>query len=153
MKSISYLLTFLLFCLPFTAKAELSLDDLIGVYTIKSDESILYTYEGIKVEYILAISKKKTSTGENIIGMSEIFKQVTDDGKEIVIEKLECQGIADLKFGVITSNISCKNGASFEQRVRLSDAEGNILNGKFSAPVFSSLYGTELVMNFSKQDL
>lgn len=151
MKIVSSFLTFILLCFPLLSRAELILDDLAGVYSITSDAPILYGYEGIKVEYTLAVSNKKTARGENIIGLNEIFKQVTDDGTEVVIEKLECQGIAELNLGIITSNVSCKNGTSFEQRVRLLEATGEVQSGEFSAPVYSSLYATEIIMKFKKK--
>lgn len=57
---------------------------------------------------------------------------------------LECEGSATLVNDMLTSEVTCDNGASFTQRVNLSGVSDL---SEFSAPVYSSLYGMEVVMN------
>ena len=61
--------------------------------------------------------------------------------------KLECSGKAKLKADVLTSEVKCEDGQEFTQRINLKNVKSF---GKFSALVYSSLYGQEVKMNFEK---
>lgn len=61
--------------------------------------------------------------------------------------KLECSGKANLKSDILTSHVKCEDGQEFTQRINLKSVKSF---GKFSAPVYSSLYGQEVEMNFEK---
>ncbi|MFT6631517.1 MAG: hypothetical protein ACJAS4_001466 [Bacteriovoracaceae bacterium] len=58
-----------------------------------------------------------------------------------------CTGAAVIEDQVLTSEVTCENGATFTQRV---DFEGINNFEEFSANVYSSLYEAELPMNFKK---
>lgn len=60
---------------------------------------------------------------------------------------LECAGKASLKSDLLTSKVTCTNGQSFTQKINLKDVKNY---NKFSAPVYSSLYEQEIVMNFER---
>lgn len=61
--------------------------------------------------------------------------------------RLECKGKATLKNDILNSKLTCENGASFVQKIDLSNVESFV---KFSANVYSSLYEMEAEMNFEK---
>ena len=58
---------------------------------------------------------------------------------------IKCTGKATLEAAILKANLKCENGAEYEERVNLS----NVTNlSRFKAPVFSSLYGFEIELNF-----
>lgn len=60
---------------------------------------------------------------------------------------LDCKGRGTLSGDVFRSDLACQNGMSFNQTIQL----GQVKNlSRFSADVFSSLYGQTLRMNFEK---
>jgi hypothetical protein len=61
--------------------------------------------------------------------------------------KLECSGKAGIKADILSSKVKCEDGQEFTQKINLKGVNSF---GKFSAPVYSSLYGQEVVMNFEK---
>jgi hypothetical protein len=130
--------------------AEFKLRDLSGIYSVTPVSPIAYLEDGMTFEYQLAISTNQDEFGHNIIGLNEVFKKVLDDGTETVLGELKCSGVAIMnKDHLVTANISCDNHKTFEQRINLADV-ANPLAAEFQAPVFSSLYGMELEMNFKK---
>ncbi len=79
--------------------------------------------------------------------------EISPDGRVELTEKspfgeLTCSGYAVIQQNVLVSNVVCLNGSTFTQTVDFS----NVLNfDDFSAPVYSSLYGNELFMNFKRE--
>lgn len=73
--------------------------------------------------------------------------ELSEDGPQGVAH---CAGQAQLEGGILESELKCFNGASFEQQINLSQVEDF---SSFSAPVFSTLYGVEIEMNFEKVEL
>lgn len=73
--------------------------------------------------------------------------ELAEDGPQGVAH---CAGQAELQNDILESELKCFNGASFGQKINLSQV--NDFNS-FSAPVFSSLYGVEIEMDFEKVDL
>ena len=130
--------------------ANLTLSQMVGVYTLTPVSQITYLEEGMTIEYKLAISVKQDEFGHNIIGLNELFKNVLPDGSETVLGELKCTGIANMSpEKLITVTVMCNNDKSFEQRINLADVK-NPLNNEFTAPIFSSLYGMEVEMKFKK---
>lgn len=79
--------------------------------------------------------------------------EINADGTVFFIEsspmgEFSCEGEATLKNNIIESSMKCENGAEFSQQVDLTEVTD--LN-EFSAPVFSSLYGATLEMDFVKE--
>lgn len=60
---------------------------------------------------------------------------------------LECKGKGAIKGDVLESVVKCTNGSNFTQRINLKNVKSF---SKFSAPVYSSLYEQEVVMNFER---
>ena len=58
-----------------------------------------------------------------------------------------CEGMATIKKDLLTSEVQCDNGAVFTQEINFAGIE---LASEFQAPVYSSLYDAEAVMNFTK---
>lgn len=75
------------------------------------------------------------------------------DGSVILVEKspygtIKCQGQANLSADkVLTSEVTCANDLSFFQKIDLSKVTKL---KSFKAPVYSSLYDAEVVMDFVK---
>lgn len=60
---------------------------------------------------------------------------------------LECKGKGTISADVLESAVECTNGSSFTQRINLKNVKSFT---KFSAPVYSSLYEQEVIMNFER---
>ena len=148
MKSVVYI-AFLLFSVS-AMSANLSLGQMVGVYTLTPISQITYLEEGMTIEYKLAISVKQDEFGHNIIGLNELFKNILPDGSETILGELKCTGVAIMSpEKLITATVICDNDKSFEQRINLADVK-NPLSDEFTAPIFSSLYGMEVEMKFKK---
>lgn len=149
MKSITYVM-FCLFSFSAFAASGVVLDDIVGVYNLKSVKQVPYLEAGMTVEYKLGISKKKDSLGDNIVGINEIYKRQLPDGTEIVLSELKCEGTATLDQSlVMNANVTCENESSFEQRLTFTNIK-DLKSPVFTAPVYSSLYGQEIDMVFKK---
>lgn len=149
MKSITYIVIFL-FSSSLLANTQLKLDDMVGVYNMKAMKQVPYLEAGMTIEYRLGISKKKDSLGDNIVGINEIYKKKLEDGTEIILSELKCEGTATLDQNlVMNANVSCENDSSFEQRLTFTNIK-DLKSPVFTAPVYSSLYGHEIDMVFNK---
>ncbi len=60
---------------------------------------------------------------------------------------LECKGKGAIKNEILESVVNCTNGATFTQKINLKGVKNF---NKFKAPVYSSLYEQEVVMNFER---
>jgi hypothetical protein len=101
----------------------LTLGDLVGKYSVTSDL--------IPVNNIITIDKKGAVTlVENSVHGA-----------------MSCTGNSTFAANKISSKMTCANGASFEQSINLSKVTN--LNS-FQAPVYSTLFGQEIVMKFTK---
>lgn len=149
MKSMTYIVVSLLSFSTFAAN-NVKLDDIVGVYNLKSVKQVPYLETGMTVEYKLGISKKKDSLGDNIVGINEIYKKQMPDGSEVVLSELKCEGTATLDQELImNANVTCDNESSFEQRLTFTNIK-DLSSPVFTAPVYSSLYGQEIDMVFKK---
>ena len=77
---------------------------------------------------------------------------ITTQGKVTLFEKsidgnFTCKGNATMTNNVVNSSVKCENGMSFSQEINLSTVT-NL--SQFSAPVFTSLLGQTVPMNFKK---
>ena len=77
---------------------------------------------------------------------------ITAQGKVTLIEKamegnMTCKGNATISNNVVNSTVKCENGMSFSQEIKIGDVKDF---KKFTAPVFTSLLGQEIQMNFKK---
>ena len=123
---IKNILSFSIILLGFTTAhaANFKIADLVGKYVI--------THPQFPVVNEVTITKRGTVT------LVEKSKAGT----------LACRGKAKITENVLESNVTCKkseNKIQFTQRINLKDVT-DLKN--FSAPVFSSLYDMELIMNF-----
>lgn len=97
------------------------------------------------------VSGKYSATSDNIPVKNIIT--IDSKGKITLVEKsvhgapLVCNGKAVLRKNLIKSKLTCVNGFSFEQVINLSGVTN--LNS-FSAPVYSTLFGQEVMMTFKK---
>lgn len=60
---------------------------------------------------------------------------------------IDCKGKATIASDVLSSDVTCTNGQTFTQKINLKGVKNY---SKFSAPVYSSLYEQEIVMNFER---
>ena len=104
---------------------EISLGDIAGVYSI--------THPELPVENLVELS----DTGEVFLIEESPFGDLT------------CEGNANISSGVLESVVECGNGVSFTQSIDFSEVD-EFTN--FQAPVFSTLYGIEMIMNFERLD-
>lgn len=86
-----------------------------------------------------------------------VINEVTIDANGLVtlIERSQgfdfvCKGEASLENDMVESEMSCPGGISFEQRINLTNLDAEDLDESFTAPVFSSLFGMEIPMNFKR---
>ncbi|MDD4974882.1 MAG: hypothetical protein PHY93_11060 [Bacteriovorax sp.] len=101
----------------------LSLNDLVGKYEVSSNL--------IPTTNIITLDSKG--------GITLVEKSVHG--------KLNCKGTSKLASNKIASKLTCENGLSFEQEINMS----NVTNfNAFTAPVYSTLFGQEIPMNFKK---
>lgn len=109
-----------------------SLSTVVGATTLKDlAGSYKITHPDIPVLNIVTISAK------GAVALTE----------QSPYGRIECKGKATLKNDILNSKVTCDNGASFVQKIDLS----NVKNfNKFSANVYSSLYEMEAEMNFEK---
>ncbi len=115
---------FTLITLTFTQFASAaSLSDLVGGYKITHAQIPALTVVSIKADGSVKLTEQSP------------------------YGKLECKGKATLKANILTSKVKCEDGQEFSQKINL---KGVTTFSKFSAPVYSSLYGQEIVMNFEK---
>ncbi|MCM2350920.1 MAG: hypothetical protein NDI69_12935 [Bacteriovoracaceae bacterium] len=106
-----------------TVAGAATLKDLAGSYKI--------THPDLPVMNIVTIS------AQGAVGLTE----------QSPYGRIECKGKATLKNDILNSKVTCDNGASFVQKIDLS----NVKNfNMFSANVYSSLYEMEAEMNFEK---
>ncbi len=78
--------------------------------------------------------------------------EIDKDGNIVLVEtspygEFTCSGTAVIADDILTSEVTCENGVSFNQRVDLSSVNQY---DAFTAVVYSSLYDQELPMNFRK---
>lgn len=59
----------------------------------------------------------------------------------------KCEGQATINDELLTSEVTCENGAAFTQEI---DLTGVTIADTFEAPVYSSLYQAQVVMTFTK---
>jgi hypothetical protein len=93
----------------------------------------------------------KYSVSSDIIPVNNIITIDSKGGVTLVENSvygaLSCKGTSTLAANKISSKMVCANGSSFEQVINLT----NVTNLKsFSAPVYSTLFGQEIVMKFNK---
>lgn len=149
MKSITYIVILLLSS-SVLAGTQVKMDDIVGVYSLKAMKQVPYLETGMTIEYKLGISKSKDALGDNIVGINEIYKKTLEDGTEVVLSELKCEGTATLDQNlVMNANVSCENDSSFEQRLTLTNIK-DLKSPVFTAPVYSSMYGQEIDMVFSR---
>lgn len=115
----------------------------------------------LALSFLVTSSFASAATINNIVGSYKISNPdfpvltivtITANGKVRLTEqspygKLECSGKAKLKSDILTSEVKCEDGQEFTQRINLKNVKSF---GKFTAPVYSSLYGQEVEMNFEK---
>ena len=151
MKSIIYLM---IMGLSFSSLAHaLTLDELAGIYKAVPKTQLAYLDDGISIEYKIAISKSHDEFGHNIVGINEYIMKKLEDGTRIKIAEVKCQGTAELTSDLLlTSNVSCENNSQFEQKINLADVKDPQAK-TFEASVFSSLYGSEIMMQFTRTQI
>ena len=89
---------------------------------------------------------KASLRGEPIVNYISLMA----DGTVILIEespqrKMKCLGTATVEKGIVESHMACDNNLSFVQRI---DLNGVADFSKFTALVYSSLYGMKIEMDF-----
>ncbi|MFT6631488.1 MAG: hypothetical protein ACJAS4_001437 [Bacteriovoracaceae bacterium] len=130
----------------FAMAEEVSFNQLIGSYSVESMEPIEVLGEGVSIRHHV-----KLSANETIALVESIVQNL--DGNETVLMRMECAGSALLdNTQTLISNVICTNGEEFMQRVDLSKVQ-DITSARFTAPVFSSLYGMTVKMVFTKKSL
>ena len=96
----------------------------------------------------IAGSFKATSTEFSVLNIVTISAQ--GDVKlteQSAYGRLECTGKGTLRADILSSSLKCEDGQTFNQRINLK----NVKNfNKFSANVYSSLYGQEVELNFER---
>ena len=123
MKSLILLTVVLLSSVSFGQIRGLSFANLAGTYEA--------TATGLPIKTTLTI---------NVHG--DITLVETSGGRSF-----HCTGKARLDNGIVSSSVVCTNDARFDQRINLSNIS-NLRN--FQAPVYSSLFGTEVLHNFRR---
>ena len=140
-------LIFLFTCLlasNFVLAEEISFNQLIGSYSVESKEPVEVLGEGVSIRHDV-----KLSANETIALVESIVQNL--NGNETVLMKMECVGSAILdNTQTLISNVTCTNGEEFMQRIDLSKVQ-DISSARFTAPVFSSLYGMTVEMVFTKK--
>jgi hypothetical protein len=117
-------LAILLIALSFSQFASaVTLQELAGSYKI--------THPDLPVVYIVKISSK----GNVALTESSPYG------------KLECTGKGKLSKDILSSSVKCADGQEFAQKINLNGVK-NLK--RFTATVFSSLYGQEVEMNFER---
>ena len=117
----------------------------IGIFTF----ALLFTTHAFA--YTLSdIAGKYEITSEAIPAAN--IMTITATGKVTLLEKsmegsLTCKGNATLTNNVVNSTVKCENGLSFSQEIKIGEVKDL---KQFTAPVFTSLIGQEIQMNFKK---
>lgn len=124
--------------------SNISINDLIGNYSVISKDQIAVFGKGVKIQYEFNVSQNET------IRLVEKVVQ-TLEGKDTELMRMECAGPVVIDHSqVLISRVVCTNGEEFIQRIKLSNIP-NIFQSEFVAPVFSSLYGMEVEMIFRRK--
>lgn len=140
----------LTFSTSLLAQTQVHIDDLIGVYDLKALKQVPYLEAGMTVEYRLGISSKKDALGDNIIGLNEIYKQKLEDGTEIFLSEVKCEGTASIGAdSVMNTSVKCENDSSFDQKLTFKNVS-DLKAGEFTASVFSSVSGQAVDMVLKK---
>lgn len=128
-----------------------NLDQMAGVYEVKPKSQIPYLQDGMSIEYTAAISKNKDEFGHNIVGLNEYIRQNLPDGTSLNMAELKCAGSAHMDENqIVNVTVACPdNNSNFEQKINLSNVK-DLESEKFEAPVYTSLYGVEIMMVFTK---
>lgn len=84
------------------------------------------------------------------------FVSIEEDGLVDMLEMteygpMECVGTAVVKDYLVTTTVNCQNGMEFIQKINLEDVD--ISGETFTAPVYSSLYQMELMLNFERVEI
>ncbi len=124
--------------------SDFTLEQLSEKYKVTSQDPRIELGPGISVHDEVSINPDGT-----IILIQNIV-QTAEGQAPYILESVSCAGKATLEAGLLTSNVTCQNGSDFSQVIDLNNIKGDFADGKFSAPVHSSLYNLTAQMDFEK---
>ncbi|MGZ3789820.1 MAG: hypothetical protein ACXVLQ_14925 [Bacteriovorax sp.] len=114
----------------------------LALFTVLTSQSFAFSLNDLAGKYEIST---------NLIPVTNV---ITLDAKGgiTLLEKsaqgnLKCKGTSTLASNKVSSQLKCENGLSFEQEINLSKVT-NL--DSFTAPVYSTLFGQEIPMNFKK---